>query len=229
MKSYAQAWLDYVAEQEGPEGPGQVAAETAQLIAKDVSARSIAPPTIIDLGCGDGALCQALSKTGFEMSDYIGIDVEPELLEAARRAAPLGRFLQADLSSDFTAWPMLKEGVPVLITAVRTFNNIDAHSCVQLLSALTRRFHGAWLFAIVPFAEAQTPRDSRAPIDWLEAAPKLISFSGGEALHYSRSAQAYAGAMRALGYVDIDTGTLNARRDVPGPSHLWIRAATTAG
>ena len=58
---------------------------------------------ILDLGCGNGELAQALKRRGHRGS-YLGLDNSPGLLEEARRrageAASSGlRFLQADLSA----------------------------------------------------------------------------------------------------------------------------------
>ncbi|WP_343162729.1 class I SAM-dependent methyltransferase [Oleiagrimonas sp. C23AA] len=46
---------------------------------------ALAPPTLIDLGCGEGWLCRALAENGARV---IGVDAEPAFIEAACQATP---------------------------------------------------------------------------------------------------------------------------------------------
>ena len=62
--------------------------------------------SILDLGCGNGELWQALLKSGFQ-GDYLGLDVSPGLLEIARHkglsaASKKPVFINADLTT--SAW-----------------------------------------------------------------------------------------------------------------------------
>lgn len=59
--------------------------------------------SILDLGCGNGALARGLAARGFT-GRYLGLDISPAILEIARTGMPatssLGaRFLPADLAS----------------------------------------------------------------------------------------------------------------------------------
>src|SRR5579871_482972 len=56
--------------------------------------RSRAPRSVLDLGCGEGWLARALSPLGI---DVLGLDVVPQLVEAAQRAGG-GRFCVGDYS-----------------------------------------------------------------------------------------------------------------------------------
>jgi SAM-dependent methyltransferase len=51
-------------------------------------------PSILDVGCGDGALLPYLIKAGASNSGYIGIDLSRLMVDAARSAHPGGRFQQ---------------------------------------------------------------------------------------------------------------------------------------
>ena len=50
--------------------------------------------TVLDLGCGNGALTQALGRAGFDMT---GVDMSASGLALARRECPGIRFVQANL------------------------------------------------------------------------------------------------------------------------------------
>jgi trans-aconitate methyltransferase len=58
---------------------------------------------ILDLGCGTGQLAAAIAKTG---ADVIGLDLAPELLEAARTNFPNIQFIQGDASNFTLAEPV---------------------------------------------------------------------------------------------------------------------------
>lgn len=46
-------------------------------------------PSILDLGCGTGELAPSFLKVGYS---YVGIDIEPERIEYARKTYPKGEF-----------------------------------------------------------------------------------------------------------------------------------------
>ena len=52
--------------------------------------------SVLDLGCGNGALTNRLRAQGFQV---IGLDASPDLLELARKQYPGIDFLQADAAS----------------------------------------------------------------------------------------------------------------------------------
>jgi len=54
------------------------------------------PARILDLGCGEGIVAQRLRELPFEF-DYLGIDINPESVHAARQLNPGLAFDQADI------------------------------------------------------------------------------------------------------------------------------------
>ncbi|GBR77642.1 SAM-dependent methyltransferases [Candidatus Termititenax dinenymphae] len=52
--------------------------------------------TLLDLGCGLGDLYGYLQKNDYHNIDYTGIDIVPEMVSAAQRNYPDGKFKQAD-------------------------------------------------------------------------------------------------------------------------------------
>jgi SAM-dependent methyltransferase len=53
-------------------------------------------PRLLDLGCGTGELASVFLKTGY---DYVGIDIEPERIEYARKEYPQGKFHVMDAAA----------------------------------------------------------------------------------------------------------------------------------
>lgn len=57
---------------------------------------SYGPRSVLDAGCGTGRVAIELARRGL---DVVGVDVDPAMLEAARRKAPGLRFVEADLET----------------------------------------------------------------------------------------------------------------------------------
>lgn len=53
-------------------------------------------PRLLDLGCGTGELADQFLESGYE---YVGVDIEPERIEYARRKYPKGKFHVMDASA----------------------------------------------------------------------------------------------------------------------------------
>ena len=69
-------------------------------------------PSILDVGCGDGALFPCLLKAGASSSGYLGIDLSRLMVDAARSAHPGGRFEQGGfLDSPHSAPPAAYDAV----------------------------------------------------------------------------------------------------------------------
>ncbi len=90
-------------------GPGSQRARFRVLAAVgDLAGRSV-----LDVGCGLGALSEWFAETGLEV-DYTGIDLCPDIVAAARVRSPRGRFevrdLLADLPSERWDW-VLSSGI----------------------------------------------------------------------------------------------------------------------
>jgi SAM-dependent methyltransferase len=56
---------------------------------------SYAPGTVLDAGCGTGRVAIELDRRGY---DVLGVDLDPGMLEAARRKAPHLTWIQGDLA-----------------------------------------------------------------------------------------------------------------------------------
>jgi SAM-dependent methyltransferase len=70
------------------------------------------PPKVLDLGCGDGAVAQALHDAGWDWENYTGIDFTPGLLERfERRRLPKVSLSRGD-ATDLSAIP---EGVDAVL------------------------------------------------------------------------------------------------------------------
>ncbi|HEX8318026.1 class I SAM-dependent methyltransferase [Longimicrobium sp.] len=91
------------------------------------------PERVLDLGCGEGWLARALAEQGIGV---VGIDVSPELVDAARRAG--GGEFHALAYDALAADPALAGGEYDAV--VCNFALLDEHP-VPLLSALRRVLH----------------------------------------------------------------------------------------
>lgn len=69
-------------------------ARVAELLADHVTDRST---SVVDLGCGTGAVGVRLAELGFD--DITGIDLSPEMLEVAERTGAYRELAVADLAS----------------------------------------------------------------------------------------------------------------------------------
>jgi SAM-dependent methyltransferase len=56
---------------------------------------SYGPGAVLDAGCGTGRVAMELSRRGHEV---VGLDVDPAMLDAARRKAPALRWVEGDLA-----------------------------------------------------------------------------------------------------------------------------------
>lgn len=117
--------------------------------ARDLAARvaSLAPKTVVDLGCGPGNSSKVLFDT-FPSARIVGVDSSPDMLRKARSAYPDIEFLQGDVSR--------MEGLDA-------FDLVFSNACLQwvpdhehLFSALYRQLHeGAALAVQMPMNEEE--------------------------------------------------------------------------
>jgi len=56
---------------------------------------SLRPHTVLDAGCGTGRVAIELARRG---CDVVGVDIDPTMLDTARRKAPCLRWMAADLA-----------------------------------------------------------------------------------------------------------------------------------
>ncbi|RJQ60606.1 MAG: class I SAM-dependent methyltransferase [Stygiobacter sp.] len=56
------------------------------------------PVSILDVGCGFGFLLDFLIEKGFNIKNYVGIDVAPSVLDAAKKRHPGFNFINSDIN-----------------------------------------------------------------------------------------------------------------------------------
>ena len=93
--------------------------------------------TLIDLGCGSGALTKVLQEKGFRVT---GMDSSEELLETARRKYPGIPFIWAD-AADFS----VEEAVDVIFSNA-VFHWIDKEKQTNMLACVHRALKGKGQF-----------------------------------------------------------------------------------
>lgn len=95
--------------------------------------------TVLDLGCGNGALSKVLQEKGFQV---IGLDASKELLDIARKNNPEIRFIQGD-ATDFS----LEKPVDVVFSNA-VFHWIDEQRQQAMLQCVysALKQHGQFVF-----------------------------------------------------------------------------------
>lgn len=71
-----------------------VARSAAGVLLRRLAVAGYGTGTIVDLGCGGGALAAALVDAGY---DVLGVDLSPAMIELARANAPGARFVQGSI------------------------------------------------------------------------------------------------------------------------------------
>lgn len=94
---------------------------------------SLAPKSILDIGCGEGWLVRALSAYGL---DVLGIDVIPEFIETASREGG-GRF--RELAYDNLSFETLGERFDALVCNFSLFGEESVSSLFQSVPGLLNR------------------------------------------------------------------------------------------
>ena len=59
--------------------------------------KALEPTSILDFGCGEGFLTEALATEGAPLNGYIGVDLREDAIEEARTRNPNQKFLVTDL------------------------------------------------------------------------------------------------------------------------------------
>jgi len=72
-----------------------LAARGVDLHGEATLVRSLEPRSVLDAGCGTGRVAIELARHGIEV---VGVDVNPSMIEEARRLAPSLTFVVADLA-----------------------------------------------------------------------------------------------------------------------------------
>lgn len=147
-----------------------------------------APRTVVDLGCGPGNLTALLAER-WPAAEVLGVDSSPEMIAAARAAAPGLSFAVGDLRD----WA---PGSPVdVLVSNATLQWVPGHLALlpRLVGAVAP---GGWLAFQVPgnFAEpSHTIRDE------LAAEPPYAEHVRGVAVPSSHDPEIYLDALAGLG------------------------------
>ena len=72
----------------------ELSVQAAKLLEQRLGKNQLKTGTIVDLGCGSGLLCAALSKKNY---DLIGVDYSKAILDLAKKNAPDAQFVQASI------------------------------------------------------------------------------------------------------------------------------------
>jgi SAM-dependent methyltransferase len=79
---------------------------------------ALRPATVLDAGCGTGRVAVELARRG---CDTVGVDIDPGMLETARRKAPQLRWIQGDLAGVRVTGP---DAAPRLFDVVVLAGNV---------------------------------------------------------------------------------------------------------
>jgi len=104
--------------------------------------RRIAPRSVLEFGCGEGLLLQALETRGVRLQDYTGIDLRADAIAAARLLHPQRRFERADLFD----WPGVPGGYDLVIASQVLEHLPEPGPALECLTGFTAR----WLLLTVP-------------------------------------------------------------------------------
>jgi len=100
----------------------------------------LAGKTLLDIGCGLGDLLGFLTDRGVEV-DYTGVDLLDEMVAAARKLHPTGRFISADVFDPEAALPEELVGRQFDVVFCSGAFNLDLGNNRQFLPrALARMF-----------------------------------------------------------------------------------------
>jgi len=95
--------------------------------------------SVLDVGCGFGDFFGHLADVGVAV-DYVGVDINPKLLELARRKYPGARFVQADILTDDVGGADYVVASGTFNLAMRSADNYDyVDRMLRRAFALARR------------------------------------------------------------------------------------------
>lgn len=74
----------------------ELAATGADVHGEAAFVEALGPRTVLDAGCGTGRVAIELGRRGISA---VGVDLDPTMLDVARRKAPAGEWIEGDLAS----------------------------------------------------------------------------------------------------------------------------------
>lgn len=173
------------------------------------------PRTVVDLGCGPGALTGLLAER-WPHAVVTGLDASPEMISAARAGERRVAFERADLRD----WLSDPEAEPVdVLVSNATLQWVPGH--LDLLPALVARVRpGGWLAFQVPGNFGEPSHTIRRE---LADAPAYAAHTRGVAAPDAHDPEVYLAALAGLGcsvdawettYLHVLTG--------PDPVFTWV-------
>lgn len=161
---------------------------------------------ILDLGCGDGALTQAIVAAG---AAVVGVDASPELVAAARDLgldARVGDGAHLDFSAEFDA---------VFSNAALHWMLAPAPVATGMFTAL--RPGGRLAVEFGGFGNIAAIRTA------LAAAMAQHGFAGADPGQYYPTPAAYTEVLAGAGFVDIHADLIPRQTRLPGMMTDWLR------
>ena len=101
--------------------------------ARFIDAMAARGARILDAGCGPGRVAGALSRCGH---DVVGVDVDPELIEAAEQDHPGPRYLVGDLAELDLPARGISEPFDLIVSAGNVMTFLAPSTRTQVLSRL---------------------------------------------------------------------------------------------
>lgn len=184
--------------------------------------------TVLDLGCGDGAVSEQLLLRDPDMS-LVGVDPDPALLDAARaRLGDRARFVTGDAAAVSRLFPPDAFGTVVLANCIHLVPGLD-----EALGAIGQVLAegGRLVFNSAFYAGAETAADLPLYAELVGTARStarkrgfpLARSGGGRPSGLRRSAADYRAALGTAGFTDLVT---TEREFTLGPRFLTALCAT---
>ncbi|GHF34721.1 class I SAM-dependent methyltransferase [Streptomyces morookaense] len=184
--------------------------------------------TVLDLGCGDGAVSEQLLLRDPDMS-LVGVDPDPALLDAARaRLGDRARFVAGDAAAVSRLFPPHAFGTVVLANCIHLVPGLD-----EALGAIGQVLAGGGrlVFNSAFYAGSETAADLPLYAELVGTARStarkrglpLARSGGGRDPGLRRSAGDYRAALGAAGFTDLVT---TEREFTLGPRFLTALCST---
>lgn len=202
---------------------------------------SVSPAaTILDLGCGHGALAESLIAGGYEAT-YLGLDVSAEMIGLARNSVidSIVRFEQTDLSQ--STWQAVLQGLPdpfqppyALVLSFASLHHIPGAKRRQ---ALVEEVYplmepgSRWILSVWDFLQSERLRERILPWssvdidpDQVEPGDYLMDWRhGGQGVRYVHhfSPEALIELAEAVGFEVVETYRMDGENGRLGLYQVW--------